>query len=87
MRLTRPVGMSALGAAQTELSPAGVIQREDELPPGTAHLAAAAQVRERKIGQDNPPQLHGEAAHLHGSRDAGWLPPRWEGYPLPVCHS
>lgn len=50
MRLTRPVGMSALRAAQAELSPAGVIQREDELSPGTAHLAAAAQVREGEIG-------------------------------------
>lgn len=55
MGLTGPVGMSALRAAQAELSPAGVIQGEDELPPGTAHLTAAAQVRERKVGQDNPP--------------------------------
>lgn len=65
--LAGPVGVTALGAAQAELSPAGVIQGKDELPPGTAHLAAAAQVRERKVGQDNPPQLDGEAAHLHGS--------------------
>lgn len=47
---TRPVGMSALRASQAELLPAGFVQREDELPPGTAHLAAAAQVRERKVG-------------------------------------
>lgn len=69
--LTGPVGMTALRAAQAELSPAGVIQGEDELPPGTAHLTAAAQVRQRKVGQDYPPQLHWEAAHLHGSRDRG----------------
>ena len=71
MGLTGPVGMPTLGATKAELPPAGVIQRENELPPGTAHLAAAAQVWERKIGQDNPPQLHGEATHLHGSRDTG----------------
>lgn len=70
MGLTRPVGVSALGTVQAELSPAGVVQGEDELPPGEAHLATAAQVRERKVGQDDPPQLHREAAHLHGGR--GW---------------
>lgn len=64
---TGPVGVFALGAAQAELPPAGVVEGQDELPPGAAHLAAAAQVREGKVGQDNPPQLHGEAAHLHGS--------------------
>lgn len=65
--LTGPVGMTALRAAEAELPPAGVVQRDYELPPGTAHLAAAAQVRQRKVGQDYPPQLNGEAAHLHGS--------------------
>lgn len=73
--LTGPVWMSALRAAEAKLSPAGVIQREYELPPGTTHLAAAAQVRERKVGQDNPPQLHREAAHLHSSRDTDWGAP------------
>lgn len=48
--LTGPVGMSALRAAEAELPPAGVIQRDDELPPGTAHLAAATQVRQRQVG-------------------------------------
>lgn len=67
MWLAGPVGVPALRAAEAELPPTGVVQREDELPPGTTHLAAAAQVTERKVGQDNPPQLHGEAAHLHGS--------------------
>lgn len=70
--LTGPVGMAALRAAQAELSPARVVQRQDELPPGAAHLTAAAQVREGQVGQDNPPQLHGEAAHLHGSTRTGW---------------
>lgn len=65
--LTGPVGVFALGAAQAQLPPAGVVQGQDELPPGAAHLTAAAQVREGKVGQDNPPQLHGEAAHFHGS--------------------
>lgn len=72
VRLAGPVGMSALGAAEAELPPAGAVQGEDELPPSPAHLAAAAQVGEGEIGQDNPPQLHGEAPHLHGSRAAGW---------------
>lgn len=71
MGLTGPVWMLALRAAQAELSPAGVVKRQDEFPPGAAHLAAAAQVREREVGQNNPPQLHGEVAHLHGSGDAG----------------
>lgn len=71
MGLTGPVGMPALTAAQAKLFPASVIQRQDELPPGTAHLAATAQVTEGKVRQDHPPQLHGEAAHLHGSRDWG----------------
>lgn len=50
VRLAWPVGVSALGAAEAQLPPAGVIEREDELPPGAAHLAAAAQVGERQVG-------------------------------------
>lgn len=67
--LAGPVGVPALRAAQAQLPPAGVVERQDELPPGPAHLAAAAQVGERQVGQDHPPQLHGEAAHLH---DSSW---------------
>lgn len=67
VRPTGPVGMTTLGAAQAELPPAGVVQGQDELPPRAAHLAAAAQVREGQVGQDEPPQLHGEATGLHGN--------------------
>lgn len=50
VRLTGPVGMATLGAAQAQLPPAGVVQGEDELPPRAAHLAAAAQVGQREVG-------------------------------------
>lgn len=45
-----PAGVPALGAAQAQLPPAGVVQREDELAPRAAHLAAAAQVGQRQVG-------------------------------------
>ena len=46
IRLVGPVGVAALGAAQTQLPPAGTVQAEDQLIPGPANQAAAAQVRE-----------------------------------------
>ena len=78
VRSTGPVGVSALLATQTELSPSGVVQREDELPPSATHQAAASQVWKRQISQDHPPQLNWEAAYLHGSRDTT-LPPEGNG--------
>lgn len=69
VRLAGPVGVSAVRTTEAELPPAGVVQRQDQFSPCTTNLAAAAQVREGEVGQDDPPQLHGEVPHLHGSRD------------------
>lgn len=50
VRLVGPVGVAALGAAQTQLPPASAVQTEDQFVPGPAHQAAAAQVRKVQVG-------------------------------------
>jgi len=50
-----PVGGSVLEAAQAELPPACFVQADNQLLPGSADQAAAAQVREAQVAQDELP--------------------------------
>lgn len=50
IRLVGPVRVAALGAAQTQLPPASAVEAEDQLIPGPADQAAAAQVRKVQVG-------------------------------------
>lgn len=50
-----PVRVATFGASQTELAPARAVQTQNEFTPGSAHQAAAAQVWERQVCQDEAP--------------------------------